>query len=225
MAPTLARMGGPLEGLKRTRGHQVRVSMSARSLHERPRTPPFPNPCILSYTCWYVVVPQCCRRYVQSRTRMRYRGCSARSTCCPPSVRYSFPVCRHCPPRRSYAAWSPTLHSTHPVRCRLSASCRRPSARRLPACGHASLSALSSLQPRLPQPRRPEPFLPTPPCSLSLVSSPLLSARRLAVCRRSEHSRLAACHRIGDHPSATCTPVDRRRPDSHQRRQRTRPPE
>jgi hypothetical protein len=143
----------------------------------------------------------------------------------PPLSPLSFPVCRHCPPRRSYAAWSSTLHRTHPVRCRLSASCSRPSARRLPACRHASLSALSSLQPRLPQPRRPEPFLPTPPCSLSSVSSPLLSARRLAVCRRSEHSRLAACHRIGDHPSATCTPVDRRRPDSHQRQQRTRPPE
>jgi hypothetical protein len=116
----------------------------------------------------------------------------------PPLSPLSFP--RLSPlPRRSYAAWSSTLRHTHPVHCRLSASCSRPSARRLPARRHASLSALSSLQPRLPQPRRLEPFLPTPPCSLLSVPSPLLSACRLAVRRRSEHSHLAACRRISDH--------------------------
>ncbi|KAI0277548.1 hypothetical protein BC826DRAFT_1113807 [Russula brevipes] len=70
-----------------------------------------------------------------------------------------------------YAAWSPTLHRTHPLQLPLSPSSPRPP----PPCIPESLSALSSPQPRLSQPCRPEPFLPTPPLQLAVDPQPAAS--------------------------------------------------
>jgi hypothetical protein len=119
-----------------------------------------------------------------------------------------------------------SLHRTHPVRCRISASCSRPTARRLPARRrHASRSPSVHCRQHLclPQPRRLEPFLPTPPCSLSSIPSPLplsSSSRHLPPLGTSPPRRLSSHRRS---PLSHCTPVDCRRPDSHQRQQRKGP--
>jgi hypothetical protein len=200
--PTSAQL--PPTGLHNYKHKPATRTLSARLLHKRPRTPPFPNPCMLSLHVDMSWCPSAAEgmcnpepERVPAAVRLIQPVTPPQSAVVPPSVATAHPAAVTLPGAPHYTVLTQSAVASPLAAAAPQPVVSPPAAAMLPGAPQRTVVRNHASRSRAAQspssPRRLAACCRSPACCLS--------ARRLAICRRSEHSHLAACRRIGDHPT------------------------